>query len=163
MHTLFWDFNELILEHYQNHRLMINSGQYCAVLEEKLKPVVCNKSRRILTNVVVLNYDSAQPHMAAVIQKLEFGLLPHIPHSPNLGPSDYHIFELLEDLLCGLWVTNNEVKDAVHTWLCVPLKTFFADGIRKLVDQNNKSVWGTFCRIKKIILVQSRKLANSVQ
>jgi hypothetical protein len=30
-----------------------------------------------------------------------------------------------------------QVKDAVHMWLCMQLATFFADGIRKLMDQSN--------------------------
>jgi len=61
-------------------------------------------------------------------------------HSPNLSPSDYHIFRLLKHMICGCQFANNEeVKDMVRMWLCAQLKTFFADTIRKLMDQTK--VW----------------------
>jgi len=34
---------------------------------------------------------------------------------------------------------DEEIKNAVHMWLHIQWKTFFADGIRKLVDQSNNS------------------------
>jgi hypothetical protein len=59
--------------------------------------------------------------MAAVtietIKKVKFELLPHPAYSPDLAPSDYHIFRLLEVSLCR-FSNDEEVKDAVHTWLC---------------------------------------------
>jgi hypothetical protein len=77
--------------------------------------------------------------MAAVtietIQKLKFELLPHSAHSPNLTPSDYHIFRPLKESLCGCRFANvKKVKDTVHTWLHMQPKKLFADGISKLVD-----------------------------
>jgi hypothetical protein len=44
---------------------------------------------------------------------------------------------------CITWTQfsdSEEVKDMVYTWLHVQPKTFFADGIRKLMDQNNNCV-----------------------
>jgi len=34
--------------------------------------------------------------------------------------------------------TDEEVKDMVHMWLHVKLETFYAGGIKKLVDQRNE-------------------------
>jgi histone-lysine N-methyltransferase SETMAR len=115
------------------------SAWYCAVLEEELKPAVCGKQRGMLTKGVVLHHDNTQIHMAALtvemIQKLKFELLPHPAFSPDLGPSDYHIFGPLRDVLHGCRFANSEeVKYAVHTWLCVQPRTFFTDGIRELMD-----------------------------
>jgi histone-lysine N-methyltransferase SETMAR len=42
------------------------------------------------------------------IKKLKFELLPHPAYSPDLIPSDYHIFELLKDALCGHQFANDE-------------------------------------------------------
>jgi hypothetical protein len=63
-------FNELILEHYQVYRQMVSSARYCAMFEEDLKPTVCSKCRGILTNGVVLPYNSFQSHTASVAIKL---------------------------------------------------------------------------------------------
>jgi hypothetical protein len=75
-----------------------------------------------------------------VIQKLKFELLPYPAYSVDLTPSDYHMFTLLRAVLCGCQFANNEVKDALHTWHHTQLKTFFTDGIRKLMDESNKCV-----------------------
>jgi len=51
----FWDFNGPTLEHYQDQGQMINSGVYCAMFEVELKPAICSKLRRMLTDGVSLN------------------------------------------------------------------------------------------------------------
>jgi hypothetical protein len=50
--TLFRDFKGLILKHYQDHRQMVNSAQYCAMLEEEMKLTICSKHRGMLKNGV---------------------------------------------------------------------------------------------------------------
>jgi len=98
----------------------------------------------MLTNGVVLHHhDSARPHMTAAtietIRKLKLGLLPHPAHSPDLAPSDYHIFRLLKNALRGRHFANDEeVKDVVYTWLHAQPKTFCVDGKRKLFDRSRK-------------------------
>lgn len=53
---------------------------------------------------VVLQHDNARPHTANVTKKLleeEFGweILEHPPYSPDLAPSDYHLFRSMEHAL----------------------------------------------------------------
>jgi len=43
MLRLFWDFNGPVFEHCQDCGQMVNNAQYCAVLEEELKPTIYNK------------------------------------------------------------------------------------------------------------------------
>jgi histone-lysine N-methyltransferase SETMAR len=96
----------------------------------------------MLPNGVVLNYDIAQPHMAAatieMIWKLAFEHLSHPAYSSDLTPSDYHIFRPIIDALVGCWFENyEEVSDPV---LCEQMKMFFTGGFWKLMDQSNKYV-----------------------
>jgi hypothetical protein len=65
MLMLFWFFNVPIPEHYQYCRQKVNSSQYCAMLEEELKPAIHSKHRGKPTNEVVQHNDNAQPHMGA--------------------------------------------------------------------------------------------------
>ena len=67
--------------------------------------------------------------------------MAHPPYSPDLVPSEYHLFGLLKEALRGRRFTSDEeVKEAVHAWLAAQPKTFFSDGIRKRVQQWTKCV-----------------------
>jgi hypothetical protein len=86
-----------------------------------------------------LLHNNTVPHTAAAtvetVRKSKFNLLPYPAYSSDFSPSDYYILGMLRDALRGRRFSNDEeVKDAVHTWLREQPKTFFADGIRRLVD-----------------------------
>jgi hypothetical protein len=87
----------------------------------------------------VLLHDNARPHTAETLRKLKFDVMAHPPYSPELVPSDYHSFGPLKEALRGRRFTSDqEVKEAVHAWLAAQPKTFFSDGIRKLVQRWTK-------------------------
>ena len=68
-------------------------------------------------------------------------MLHHPVHSPDLAPSDYHLFTPLADALRGRKFSSDEaVQKAVHESLCDQPKTFMSDGIHKLVDRWNKCI-----------------------
>jgi histone-lysine N-methyltransferase SETMAR len=70
------------------------------------------------------------------IQELQFKCIPHPPYSPNLVPSDFHVFGPLKDALSGTqFQDDNEVRSAVHEWLCTRPKEFFSRGIYVLVKR----------------------------
>ena len=53
-------------------------------------------------------------------------MLIHPPYSPDLAPSDYHLFGPLKDHLDGMkFDTNDNVKNAVQNWLHSMPETFF--------------------------------------
>ena len=54
------------------------------------------------------------------------------PYSPDLAPSDFHLFGLLKEALRGRRFScdDDDVKATVHQWLHAQQKTFFADGIK---------------------------------
>ena len=91
----------------------------------------------MLSKKVLLHHDNAHPHTATAtvetVQQLGFKL-HHPPHGPDLAPSDYHIFDPLKEALRGRRFTSDEeVKEAVHTWLREQPENFSA-GIQKLVE-----------------------------
>jgi histone-lysine N-methyltransferase SETMAR len=66
-------------------------------------------------------YDNAHPHTATITQDLiaTFGLeqFDHPPYSPDLAPSDVHVFLHLKTFLRGRWFQDdNEVKQAINMW-----------------------------------------------
>jgi len=70
------------------------------------------------------------------VQKLKWNVLPHPQYSPDLAPSDYHLFGPLKEHLGGKrFCTNVEVIQDVQEWLHWQPKDFFlSDIIRKLPD-----------------------------
>jgi histone-lysine N-methyltransferase SETMAR len=127
------------------HGQTVNNERYSAMRKDKLKPAIRSKRRGLLSKTVIVHDDNARPHAAAStienIQKLNFERLPHPPSSPDLTPSDYHFFGSLKKALWGCeFRSDEEVKQAVHTWVCDQTKTFFCDGIKKLVECYKKCV-----------------------
>jgi histone-lysine N-methyltransferase SETMAR len=67
---------------------------------------------------------------------MRFEFLPHPPYSPDLAPSDYHIFGPLKDVLSGnILRSDEELQEAVHQWLRKWPKEFFSTGIQALVKR----------------------------
>jgi len=91
-----------ILVHFQAHGQTVNSANYCAMSQNKLKPAICKKRRGMLSKKVLLHLDNARPHTAEAtvetVQQAGFELLQHPPYSPDLAPSDYHIFGPLKEV-----------------------------------------------------------------
>jgi histone-lysine N-methyltransferase SETMAR len=59
--------------------------------------------------------------------------MEHPAYSPDLAPSDFHLFRLLKEALRGRRFSCDAVTAAVHQWLRAQPKTFFSVGIKKLV------------------------------
>ena len=145
MLTICWDSEGPILEDFLEKGSTINSARYCDLLAKRLKPAIRTKRRGLLTKKVLLQHDNARPHVAKAttetINKIRFEVLEHPAYSPDLALSYYHLFAPLKDALRCRKVSSDEaVQKAVHKWLCDQPKTFFSDGIYKLVDCWNKCI-----------------------
>ena len=84
-----------------------------------LKLAVRRKWRGLLSDGIVLFHDTACPHTvdhtAETLKKLNFELLEHPPYSPDLTPSDYHLFSPLKQVLRGRrFTTDQQLKETVH-------------------------------------------------
>jgi len=143
--TIFWDSQGVIMEHYLERGATVNSVWYSEMLSTELKPAIRTKRRDLLSSGVLLLHDNARPHTAIhtlqTLVKLGFTVLEHLAYSPDLAPSDYHLFGPLKDALRGCRFTSDEgVKKAVHEWLAAQPKTFFSESIQKLLEHWNKCI-----------------------
>jgi hypothetical protein len=72
--------------------------------------------------------------MQELLQSFKWEVLAHPPHSPDLAPSDYHLFSKLKESLAGkIFSDDDEVQEAVMTWLREQVGDFYDAGIKKLV------------------------------
>jgi len=78
------------------------TGVYYAELLQKLRLAVKEKRRGKLTKVPLLLHDNAPAHRSRIGQAaiLESGFeeMHHPPYSPDLAPSDYHLFPNLANV-----------------------------------------------------------------
>jgi len=102
MVTVFWDVEGVILIEFLPMGETINSTGYQETL--KKLAVAIRRNRPTLQNVI-LHHDNARPHTAqattAAIAAKGWTVLPHPPYSPDLAPSDFHLFGPLKDYLRG--------------------------------------------------------------
>jgi histone-lysine N-methyltransferase SETMAR len=62
----------------------------------------------------------------AAIRQCGFQQLNHPPYSPDLAPSDYFLFRVMNKFLRGKrFSTDEKVKEAVTTWFEGAVKRFF--------------------------------------
>lgn len=62
---------------------------YYTSLLEKLEGGNQAIRRHLAKMKVPFHYDDAPPHTSKVFAAKRFEVLPHTPHSPDLGPTDY--------------------------------------------------------------------------
>ena len=94
---------------------------------------------------IILQHDNARPHAAQAVKKyletLKWEVLPHPPYSPDLAPSDYHLFRSMTHGLAEQHFRSyEETKKWVDSWIASKPTSFFRDGIRKLPERWEKVV-----------------------
>lgn len=83
------------------------------------------------------------PHTATITATAEAIRLPHSHYSTDLVPCDYHVLgSLKEDLSSRKFISVDEVKEAVQTWIRQQSENF-SQGMKKLNDTKTASI----CRV----------------
>ena len=86
-----------------------------------------------------LQHDNARPFTIVAtrdaIQRLDFSVLPHPLYSPDLAPSDFHLFPKVKEHLKGQrFSCDEEVKSEVRKSFQKQNTNFCKDGFQKLVQ-----------------------------
>jgi len=120
----------------------INAAAYCDTLT-RLQRAIQNKSRGMLSRGVCLLHDNARPHSAhvttALLEKFKWDILDYPPYSPDLAPSDFHLFLHLKKHLAGKkFDDDDEVQEEIMTRFKGQAADFCDSGIQKLVPRLGK-------------------------
>jgi len=111
----------------------------------QLKDTLKEKCRGKFTNGVLFLHDNAPAYRALSTQKklayLGFQCLDHAPYSPDLAPSDYHLFPGLKKELKGRhFFSEAEVIAAAKTCLDGKISEFFVSSLQKLEQRDKKCI-----------------------
>lgn len=128
----------------------INAQVYSAQLDkvqQKLRtPGLAAHFRR----GVILQQDNARPHVANItlekINQLGWERLIHPPYSPDIAPSDFHLFASLAHFLSGRTFDNfNALKNGLQTYFDQKSVEFYRRGIELLTGKWQKIVNNNGC------------------
>ena len=102
----------------------LNSVLYCEQLD-RLKQAIDQKRPELVNrNGVVFHQENARLHTFLMtrqkLRELGWDVLSHPPYSPDLTPSDYHLFRSMQNALGD---TKLASKEASENWL----SEFFAN------------------------------------
>lgn len=143
MVTVWWSMQGVIHYSFLKVNQTIDAVKYCQDIDivhrklAELQPALVNRKGPILLQ------DNARPHVSKLtLQKLsQLGIevLPHPPYSPDLAPTDYHLFKHLTHFMKDKQFTKDEdVKQAFIDFIESRTPDFFSDGMNKLLTRWQK-------------------------
>ena len=140
MLCIWWDFNGVIFYELLPENETINTDKYCEQLDN-LKAAIAQKRPELANRRgVSFHHDNARPHTSLrtrqKLLELSWDVLPHPPYSPDLAPSDYHLFRSLQNFLNGKRFENLEgIKMDLDRYFAGKPKTFWEKGIFDLPNR----------------------------
>ena len=147
MLCIWWNTKGLV------HFELLNPGQtVTAELYSQQLSRVDQALRRKGVNTATTKFlnDNARPHIAKMtqqkIEELGWEVLPHPPYSPDMAPSDYHLFRSMQHSLAEKKFKNiDEVQNWVSSFFESQPAEFFEKGIhslrarwRSVIDNNGE-------------------------
>ena len=145
MLSVLWDFKGIVYFELLPSNRTINSNVSCRWLMKLGKEIKEKRPKLATRKGVIFHQDNARPHTPLVTCKklLELGweVMPHLPYSPNLAPSDYHLLRSLQNHLNEKTFDSNEaVKSELIQFFAFKNQTFYESGIMKLTARWQKVI-----------------------
>jgi histone-lysine N-methyltransferase SETMAR len=137
MLSVWWDVQGVVYWELLPPNTTITASKYCTQLNTVTAEFA---KKRFKDDQVHFQHDNAIPHVAKVVkQKLErlhWKLLPHPPYSPDLAPSDYHLFRSLSnDLRDRKFENEDNLKQYLQDFFDSKSAEFYAKGIHDLPNR----------------------------
>ncbi|KAG5325394.1 MOS1T transposase, partial [Pseudoatta argentina] len=94
---------------------------------------------------VILLHDNARLHVAkpvkTYLETLKWDVLPHPPYSPDIAPSDFHLFRsMAHGLADRRFHSYEEAQKWIDSWIASKDMSFFRRGIHVLPERWSKVV-----------------------
>ena len=118
----------------------ITADLYSAELHEMYRKLVRKHLAMVNRHGVLMLHDKAHPHIAQrtvqALHELQYETLPYPPYSPDLSPTDYHIFRHLDHFLARkTFPDDRAVQHAVEDFFASLTPDIFRYGIQSLAKR----------------------------
>ncbi|PNJ68036.1 SETMAR isoform 4 [Pongo abelii] len=145
MVTIWWSAAGLIHYSFLNPGETITSEKYAQEIDEMHQKLQRLQLALVNRKGPILLHDNARPHVAQpTLQKLNelgYEVLPHPPYSPDLLPTNYHVFKHLNNFLQGKRFHNQQdAENAFQEFVKSRSTDFYATGINQLISRWQKCV-----------------------
>lgn len=132
--SVWWDIYGVVYWEILPPNTTINAEVYCTQLENLKATLLTQRPEH---EKIYFLHDNARPHIAKSVRKklLLFGweLLPHPPYSPDLAPTDYHLFRSLSNHLREkIFNEEDDIEMYLRDYFDSQLQQFYYDGIHSL-------------------------------
>ncbi|XP_046836128.1 histone-lysine N-methyltransferase SETMAR-like [Vespa crabro] len=137
MLCVWWNFKGIL--HYELLPInqTITSVKNSAQLERLERALREKEPALINRKGIILHHDNALPHIARImaekLRQLGWEVLPQPAFSPDIAPSDYHLFRSLQNFLLGKHFNNEEcLKNALTEFFKSKSQEFYNRGIKSV-------------------------------
>ena len=133
MMCVWWDWSSLWAVIVQSN---INSELYCEQLQ-RLQQAIERKRPELINRRGVFHHDNARPHTSLMtrqkLREIGWEVLMHPPYSPDIAPSDYHLFRSLQNSLNDVKLASKEAcENHLKQFFDQKPQKFYRDGIMAL-------------------------------
>jgi len=145
MVSVWWSNKDIVHYSFTQQGEAINSDKYCQEIATMHRKLCAQQPALVNRHGVLLLHDNARPHIAKQtvkkIAELNIEVLPHPPYSPDISPTDYHLFKHLDAFLTGkVFDDKGSVKNAFEEFINSRSPDFFKKGINALESRWQKCI-----------------------
>lgn len=145
MISVWWDCKGVVYFEFLPRNRTINSIVYCRQLDSLNEAIIQKRPELVDPKRVVLHHDNAKPHTSLMtrekISQLGWEVLPHPSYSPDLAPSDFHLFLSLQNSMRAMRFNSDEdLKQHIVQFFANKDKSFYERGILKLTERWKKVI-----------------------
>jgi histone-lysine N-methyltransferase SETMAR len=137
MLCVWWSVHGIDYMEFMDDNTTVTANVYCEQLQRAADAL---SLRRPQQRKVYFLHDNARPHIAKIVRQkitdLSWELLHHPPYSPDMAPTDYHLFRSLQNHLTGKkFINRNELEAEVCRHFTSLPPDFYREGIYKLRER----------------------------
>lgn len=143
--SVWWDWKGVVYYELLQPGQTINSDKYGDQLDN-LKIAIAEKRPELHNRRgVVFHHDNARPHTSLAVRnklvEFNWNVLPQPPYSPDIAPSDYHLFLSLKNSLRGRQFNSLlDLKTYLDEFFSSRPPAFYKNAIMSLPDRWRKVV-----------------------
>lgn len=150
MLSIWWDWKGILYYELLPSSERISANKYCSQLEQLKKAVLEKRPQLVRTKNVVFHHDNASPHTALAtkskLEEFDWEVMQHPPYSPDIAPTDYHLFRSLQNHLNNQGFHSLEdVQKCLDTFFAGKTEKFYEKGImtlpqrwKQVIDRHGK-------------------------